>query len=157
MAISRFIHKDHPLFHFDRTCDECLREAGGQAGAIGRSTFEYPPIGSEAGKMIYAHIGHAQSGGAQTTEAQAKMNREGPSAHEKSEVKKILQWIEDELHKATHSYGPFNSSHEGYAVIKEEVDEMWDDIKTNKFASSKLEAIQVAAMCVRYILDVRTE
>jgi hypothetical protein len=72
-------------------------------------------------------------------------------------IKEIFKLIYDELYRATRSYGPFNSTHEGYAVILEELDEMWDDIKANKFIQAKKEAIQVAAMCVRYMMDVRGE
>lgn len=108
-------------------------------------------------RMVYAHFGDAHDGSSQTTEEQAKMNREGFSVLELQNIYFIQEAIRKELERASHSYGPFNSPHEGYAVIKEEVDEMWDDIKTNNFAESKKEAIQVAAMCVRYILDVRTE
>ena len=69
----------------------------------------------------------------------------------------IQEDILKELKRATRGYGPFNSPHEGYGVIKEEFDEMWDDIKANRFKESKVEAVQVAAMCIRYILDTRTE
>lgn len=85
------------------------------------------------------------------------MNRMGRTDIEAKEIAKALEDIEDELDNASHAYGPFNSPHEGYAVILEELDEMWDDIKANRFPDSKKEAIQVAAMCIRYILDVRTE
>lgn len=50
----------------------------------------------------------------------------------------------------------FNSTHEGFAVLKEEVDEMWDDIKANKLNPSIQEAIQVAAMAIRYVAEFGT-
>ena len=67
------------------------------------------------------------------------------------------KWIEEikiEYEMATSKFGPFNSTHEGYAVIKEEVDELWDAIKGN-FHPSILEeeAIQVAAMAIRFLTD----
>lgn len=42
--------------------------------------------------------------------------------------------------------------HEFYAILKEEVDELWDDIKADS-SQEKLtkEAIQVAAMVFRYL------
>lgn len=42
--------------------------------------------------------------------------------------------------------------HQFYGILKEEVDELWDDIKSDS-AQDKLrkEAIQVAAMVVRYL------
>ncbi|GAA3175934.1 hypothetical protein [Rhodococcus baikonurensis] len=56
---------------------------------------------------------------------------------------------------AVAKYPPFNSSHEGYAVLKEEVDELWDDVKANNVEHSIEEAVQVAAMAIRYITDMR--
>lgn len=62
--------------------------------------------------------------------------------------------IDDELFEAINKFPPFASPHEGYAIIKEEVDELWDDIKANKGKETE-EIIQVAAMAVRYILDLQ--
>lgn len=44
---------------------------------------------------------------------------------------------------------PFNSLHEGYGILKEEVDEMWDEIKKDNHELTAYEAIQVAAMALR--------
>lgn len=52
-------------------------------------------------------------------------------------------------------FDPFNSSHEGYAVIAEELDELWDDVKANDIEHSIKEAVQVGAMALRYIADMR--
>ena len=60
-----------------------------------------------------------------------------------------------EFQKATEKFGKFNSTHEGYAVILEEMDELWGLIKNN--ASPELlekEAIQVAAMALRFLVDI---
>lgn len=41
--------------------------------------------------------------------------------------------------------------HEFYAILKEEVDELWDDIKADAPTENVLkELAQVAAMCFRY-------
>lgn len=43
------------------------------------------------------------------------------------------------------------SRHEFYAILKEEVDELWDDIKADEPLDKLLkELVQVAAMCLRY-------
>lgn len=51
-----------------------------------------------------------------------------------------------------------NSAHEAYAVLAEEVDELWDEVKgkTGKRSVEDLrkEAVQVAAMALRFIVDV---
>ena len=72
-----------------------------------------------------------------------------------TELSDILAEVGTELRRATSLHGSMNSGHEGYAVLKEEVDELWDDIKTNApLPNQRAEAIQIAAMAVRYILDV---
>lgn len=86
-----------------------------------------------------------------------------------------------ELQKATDAFGPFLSAPEGYAILLEEVDELWDVVKKSPRhwrsevleperglpeedlveASERLrrralraEAVQVAAMALRFIRDV---
>lgn len=63
----------------------------------------------------------------------------------------VIDDVRDELHMATSHFGPFSSPHEGFAILKEEVDELWDDIKANR--DPRAEAIQVAAMAVRFLMD----
>ena len=64
----------------------------------------------------------------------------------------------DELKRASAHFPPFNSAHEGYAVIHEELDELWDDVKNNKHPEARglqrKEAIQVAAMAMRFVIDI---
>lgn len=62
-----------------------------------------------------------------------------------------------ELSSAREAHGPMHSAHEGYAVIKEELDEAWDEIKNNKIASARAEMIQVGAMALRFLVDVQPE
>ena len=52
---------------------------------------------------------------------------------------------------AKHGRGQWGR-HEFYAILKEEVDELWDDIKSDA-SQTKLEkeAIQIAAMVFRYL------
>jgi hypothetical protein len=62
--------------------------------------------------------------------------------------------VRKELVRATKLHPrPFNSAHEGWAVIWEELDEMWDEVRANNKVLAREEAIQVAAMAVRFILD----
>ena len=59
---------------------------------------------------------------------------------------------------ASDMYPPMNSAHEGYAVLLEEVDELWDHVKTNQkkrdLIKMRAEAIQVAAMAIRFVHDI---
>lgn len=66
----------------------------------------------------------------------------------------VLDAVKQELLKSNKKFPPFNSTHEGYAVILEEFEEMWDDIKQNLTAHSVIECVQVAAMAVKYIVSV---
>lgn len=68
----------------------------------------------------------------------------------------IIQLIETELMSTDRDKPRFHSTHEGYAVLKEEVDELWDEIKASKSfdkANRMMvnEAIQVAAMAIKFI------
>jgi len=49
-----------------------------------------------------------------------------------------------------------NSPHEGYAVILEELDELWEHVRddTGRGVEARKEAIQVAAMGLRYALNL---
>lgn len=51
---------------------------------------------------------------------------------------------------------PMHSPHEAYAVLLEEVDELWFDIKRNEGLQphAMIEAKQVGAMALRYIIDL---
>ena len=67
--------------------------------------------------------------------------------------------IEEEVGRARTLYPQIQSSpHEGYAVILEELDELWQEVKASKPGSDRdamrKEALQVAAMAVRFIQDV---
>jgi hypothetical protein len=66
--------------------------------------------------------------------------------------------IIDEVNRAQEKFKPFNSAHEGYAVLLEEMDELWDIVKqkqsTRDLEAMRKEAIQVAAMALRFIDNV---
>jgi archaellum component FlaC len=76
---------------------------------------------------------------------------------------KALADISLELNEAIRYFPPFHSCHEGYAIIKEELDELWEEIKKRVHTYEpvspeiKKEAIQTAAMAVRFIMDLCEE
>jgi len=51
---------------------------------------------------------------------------------------------------ARQRFGQYSSPHELYAVLQEEIEEMWDAIKIDNFAHARVEAIQVAAVALRF-------
>jgi nucleoside 2-deoxyribosyltransferase len=59
-----------------------------------------------------------------------------------------------ELRRAETKHKPFNSFHEGYAVILEEVEELWDDVKADRHNAALAEAVQVSAMGLRFVVNL---
>lgn len=83
------------------------------------------------------------------------------AALEETSNSKIIRAAIHELSQATSNWPPFNSAHEGFAVLKEEVDELWQHVKTNQtkrdLVAMQKEAIQCAAMALRFAIEVTTE
>ena len=70
------------------------------------------------------------------------------------ELLPLYEEITRELFQATAKFGPFHSPHEGYAVIKEELDELWEEVKRNDGPRQREEVIQLTAMGLRYLYDL---
>jgi len=68
----------------------------------------------------------------------------------------LLGIVAEELTKARERFEPFNSPHEGWAVIREELDELWEHVRANSGygPDAHREAIQIAAMALRYAYDL---
>lgn len=71
-------------------------------------------------------------------------------------VKAAAREAVDELAAAMTRFDSMASPHEGWAVIQEEVDELWERVKANdgRGPEARQEAIQIAAMALRYVVDV---
>lgn len=74
-------------------------------------------------------------------------------------VQDILEDVRAELTSAMAAFPPFNSAHEGFAVIQEEFNtELWEEVCAKQgardIARMRKEAVQVAAMAIRFIHDV---
>lgn len=63
-----------------------------------------------------------------------------------------------ELATAMARFKPFNSAHEGFAVLLEEVDELkaevWKNQKRRDYTAMRKECVQVAAMAMRLALEI---
>ena len=73
-------------------------------------------------------------------------------------LNRVLNWVKNEYLKATEKFGSFHNAHEGYAVILEEMDELWANVKLKQSHIDRdflmmMEAKQVAAMAIRFIMD----
>ena len=61
-----------------------------------------------------------------------------------------------EFQRAAELHPKFNSAHEGYAVILEEMDELKAEVwkRHHDMDAMRKEAVQVAAMALRFLADV---
>ena len=72
---------------------------------------------------------------------------------------KYSQEIYEEMADASSKFPKFVSEHEGYAILLEEVDELWEVVKLNQKNPDRLklcrkECIQVGAMALRFLHDM---
>lgn len=69
----------------------------------------------------------------------------------------VTSLMVEELERASKIYGTsFTSPHEGYAVMLEEMDELFDEIRKKHPDKDRLrdEAIQIGAMAMKFILSL---
>lgn len=68
-----------------------------------------------------------------------------------------IEAIQNEIYDALAVNGVFHSPHEGYAVLLEEVDELWAEITPKPHLRDRKkiykEAVQVAAMAARIAIE----
>ena len=94
------------------------------------------------------------------------MTRDFVNQERVEKVTGIADDVVDEVIRASKLHPPYNSLHEAYAVILEELDEVWEQVKVNpnKLTSVQQanrihelhkELIQVAATAIRTIYDLK--
>ncbi len=70
----------------------------------------------------------------------------------------FLQAIFKEYLHASEKFPPFHSPHEGESVIREEFEELWEEIKKKQTDRSLIlmrgECIQLGAMALRFLVDL---
>jgi hypothetical protein len=66
--------------------------------------------------------------------------------------------LREEIAFALGRFGDFASMHEGYAVILEELEELWQEIKVKQesrdYEKLRKEALQVSAMALKLVLTI---
>ena len=82
-----------------------------------------------------------------------------PIANRAKSIAEVLDDVWHEVERAEAKHKPMNSAHEGYSVILEEFDELWAEVKKGGSTprdpiAMRKEAVEVAAMAVRFIRDV---
>lgn len=70
----------------------------------------------------------------------------------------FAELMDDELMRAHKMHGTFNTAHEASAVIREEFEEFWEEVRKKKENRDRVkmltELVHVAAMCNRAALDL---
>lgn len=73
--------------------------------------------------------------------------------------RRILQAIQEEAEHATKQFGSFNSAHEAYAVMWEEVEEFWEWVRCKRAERDPKkmarELVQIAACAVKAIESLK--
>lgn len=74
----------------------------------------------------------------------------------KDKIEYVTSEVFDMVWKAINKHTSMHSPHEGISVIREEFEELWDHVKadTGRTPEARKEALQLAAMAVRYIVDL---
>ena len=76
-------------------------------------------------------------------------------------MRDFLHDLGNEVVRAEQLHAPFHSLHEAYAVILEEVDELWDEVRKKNERRDphpvRAELVQIAAMCWRAARDLGLE
>lgn len=67
---------------------------------------------------------------------------------------RLLELTKAEVAHAVELHGEFNSAHEGYAVILEELDELWEHVRLKRAdrdpVAMRVECVQIAAAALKF-------
>ncbi len=60
--------------------------------------------------------------------------------------------LKEEIKKAESKFPAYNSPHEGYAIILEELDELWDEVKEHEQSNIRMyhKSLHVACTAIRF-------
>lgn len=125
------------------------------------------PVVRKANRMIEKHIRHAaaaKSGNPQQIARQLGMLKSQRVVRRVQDLSQfeieVFHEVAKELQRS-YSMHPreFASAHEGHSVVREELEEVWDEIRAGNGESYQAgdEMVQVAANAIRYIVDLAIE
>lgn len=87
--------------------------------------------------------------------AATQLHLDAPAGADPGDARGAAAAIWAELHTAAIEYPqPWASAEEGAMLLREELDELWDEVRRNRIPEARTEAVQVAAMALRFITDV---
>jgi hypothetical protein len=91
--------------------------------------------------------------------AEQQLERERDQAQRQSvRLGVFISDVRDELESAERNHDPYNSLHEAYAVILEEVDELWDLVRMKsrdrQHDCVRTELMQIAVTAIRAAKDL---
>ena len=69
-------------------------------------------------------------------------------------IDEVLAIIKAEFFRATRKHPAFNSSYEGFAVMKKQLDDAWEDIKCRDADGAARRSIKLAARGMRFFYDL---
>lgn len=73
-----------------------------------------------------------------------------------ADIIRAAKWVTEELQRANAQHKAYHSLHEGYAVLLEEVDELWEEVRKRRPVRDKAviwkEAGQIAAVALRIMV-----
>lgn len=76
-------------------------------------------------------------------------------------IGKTIRQIIPDYNQAILKNPPFNSPHEGWAVLKQGVDQLWEEVKKNKnsrsIESMRKEATFIGATVMRFLIELCNE
>lgn len=86
----------------------------------------------------------------------SQITKEGAAALLSDRIDEVLSLVKEELLKAYAKHRGYPSGHYMWAVLAEELEEIWEHVRADTWMTpeARKEAIQLAAMGVRYVLDV---
>lgn len=137
--------------------------------AVAKAHAELPPVVDDD----YPAARHSYEGALRTfiaaLRANGRMGLSSPDPRTRDaaiavriepEVTAAFGDVAAELQRARAKFPAFNSGHEGWAIIREELDELWAEVRSNQSTPGRnermaKEAIQVAAMAVRFLIDMQ--